>query len=107
MIRSCASGLYSRYGKLVIANTGDNVIYIYKDVDTAIKNYKDYAVSLGNNDAYRVENYNGGAFPVNEITGIATKTTLFSPTTLSYKDGHLWAVEFKFSSRIFRYDLKE
>lgn len=105
-IANPASSIILPDGKLVVANTGNNVVYIYDSIDAAISNYKDYKVSLGNNDAYRVDNYNGGPVPVKEITGIATESTLFSPTTLSYKDGHLWVGEFKFSSRMFRYDLK-
>lgn len=105
-IANPASAIILPDGQLVIANTGNNVINIYDSVDAAIKDYRDYKVSLGDNEAYRVENYGGGAVPLKEITGIAAKGTMFSPTTLSYKDGHLWAGEFKFSSRMFRYDLR-
>ena len=45
-----------------------------------------------------------GATGLNHPNGIASDGSLFRPTYLISAEGHLWVGEFKFSSRLVRYD---
>lgn len=77
-------------GHFFLANTINNVIYAWKDMDDA----GDYSkvIVLGSDS------------PI-ETTPSIGESTLFWPSAMSFDGEHLWVGEYKFSGRILRYTI--
>lgn len=76
-------------GHLFIADTGNNYVYIWEDVEDAIAG-KSADVKLGQGGAPQIK-----------------KDTLFWPATPSYDGSYLWLGEVKFSGRLLRFSPEE
>lgn len=92
-------------GQLVIADSGNNRVLVYANIEKAIANFTSYTAKLGTVGQYTVETSNGGPVKMTDIVGISGKNSTFTPSSLMFYGGHLWVGEFKFSSRILRYDM--
>lgn|GEM_PF-4416409 len=99
------SAIITTEGKLVIADSDYDRLLIYNSMGEAIKDFKS-AIIVGQLDNYKISSYSLSGFPMDETPSIKSTGSLFTPTSLTYRDGHLWVGEFKFSSRLLRYDLK-
>ncbi|MBP5305846.1 MAG: hypothetical protein J6Z02_08345 [Lachnospiraceae bacterium] len=100
------SAIVTTEGKLVIADPGYDRVLLYDSVDAAIKDFYSYT-QIGLLDNYPVVSYSDNGFENTEYPGVSTDGSLFMPTNLMYYGGHLWVGEFKFCSRILRYDFTE
>ncbi len=84
----------------------NNEIRIWDSLDAAIADREfEQCSSMGMLDNYPVYTKYEGTVR-DEFHSIATDGSIFKPTYLAYSNGHLWVGEFKFSSRLLRYDIK-
>ena len=83
-----------------------NEIRVWDSLDAAIadREFSDYDV-MGALDNYSVLTKENGV-QRDAFHSIATDGSIFKPTYLAYSHGHLWIGEYKFSSRLLRYDIK-
>ena len=100
------SAIITTEGKFVIADAGYDRLLLYDSVDMAIADFYSYT-QIGLLDNYPLVSYSDGGFENTEYPGVSTNGSLFTPTNLMYYGGHLWVGEFKFCSRILRYDFTE
>ncbi len=91
-------------GQFLVAD--QNEIRVWDSLDAAIDD-RDFTncIALGTLDDYVVKTRHEGV-ERDEFRDIATDGSLFKPTFLAYSHGHLWVGEYKFSSRLVRYDIK-
>ncbi|MCQ2495971.1 MAG: hypothetical protein MJ131_05205 [Lachnospiraceae bacterium] len=91
-------------GQFAVAD--NNRLRVWRSLDVAITD-RDFTecFELGTLDNYNLRFKDNGN-EVTESPSLATDGSLFTPTNLAYANGHLWVGEFKFSSRLVRYDLK-
>ncbi len=83
-----------------------NMIRVWDSLDEAIADRDfDKCTYMGMLDNYPVNTRMDGIVR-DEFHNMATDGTLFKPTYMVYSHGHLWVGEFKFSSRLLRYDIK-
>lgn len=87
--------------------TVDNdVMRVWNTLEDAIADREfTRCVEIGRNDNYSLSYMNSGR-PQSELIQLKSAGSLFTPTYLTYANGHLWVGEYKFSSRLVRYDLK-
>lgn len=91
-------------GQYLVAD--QNMIRVWDSLDEAIADREfDKCEYMGRLDNYPVKSKHEG-FIRDEFHNMATDGTLFKPTYMAYSHGHLWVGEFKFSSRLLRYDIK-
>ena len=86
---------------------GDAVaIRVWDSLDEAISDTKfEKCFLMGVLDTYTVMTKSYGRV-TNHAHQVATEGSLFKPGQFMYSHGHLWVGEFKFSSRLVRYDIK-
>ncbi|MBQ6318973.1 MAG: hypothetical protein IJI23_04205 [Lachnospiraceae bacterium] len=83
-----------------------NEIRIWDSLDAAIadREFSNYDV-MGALDNYPVLTKENGVLR-DASHSVATDGSIFKPTYMTYSRGHLWVGEYKFSSRLLRYDIK-
>ncbi len=91
-------------GQFIAAD--QNMIRVWDSLEEAITDREfDRCFYMGMLDNYPVYTKYEGTVR-DEFHSIATDGSIFKPTYLAYSNGHLWVGEFKFSSRLLRYDIK-
>ncbi len=88
------------------AVTDNNEIRVWDSLDAAIadRNFTE-CISMGTLDDYELYATSDG-IKRRVFQDMATDGSLFKPTYLAYANGHFWVGEFKFSSRLLRYDIQ-
>lgn len=83
-----------------------NEIRVWDSLDAAIadREFTNYDV-MGALDNYPVLTKENGVLR-DASHSVATDGSIFKPTYMTYSHGHLWIGEYKFSSRLLRYDIK-
>ena len=78
-------------GHLFIANTGGNIVYVWRDIEDALAG-RPYDTILGESNEEDTKPELG-------------KNKVFWPAGLAFDDSFLWVGEFKFSGRILRFSI--
>ena len=83
-----------------------NMIRVWDSLDEAIADREfTKCTYMGMLDNYPIYTKYGGVIR-DESHNMATDGSIFQPHYFAYSHGHLWVGEFKFSSRLLRYDIK-
>lgn len=90
---------------VIVSDSSNNRILIWNNLDGAIK-FETPSTILGKGGVYTIDSVSNGIKRTDDAR-ITSDSSVYFPQSLTCKNGHLWVGEYKFSSRLVRYDLKE